>query len=275
MFRLDINALRFLAVISVVLFHFKMPYTSGGYSGVDIFFVISGYLMHHMLSKNTLNRENIIIFYKRQFSRIFPALAVCLFIFSIVSTILSPLSLLNSIRNQVLSAATFTSNLFFTNALSSYFSQTADSYIFLHTWSLGLEFQYYLIFPLVLLAIRKLKFDESLAIAFIAGLSLIFCLVMVNINQTVTFYNLPFRAWELLAGAYASSIGDVVKLKPKTKKLVEVTCICGILAFVIFGDSPSSWPDAKATIPTLLTFIILILKVDNECVALKNPFFQG
>lgn len=275
MFRLDINALRFLAVTSVVLFHFKIPYTSGGYSGVDIFFVISGYLMHHMLTKEDLNTRTIFSFYRKRFTRIYPALTVFLLIFSIISTISSPLSVINDLIAQTASAFTFSSNLYFTHALSSYFSQTADSYIFLHTWSLGLEFQYYLIFPLILVAIKRIKINEGLALVTLAAASLILCLGMLNYNQTIAFYNLPFRSWELFIGAFASSIGHTINFKSIVKKIIELACICGIIAYVIWGGSPESWPNVNALIPTMLTFTILIINCDNADVTLKDKYTQS
>lgn len=275
MFRLDINALRFLAVTSVVLFHFKIPYTAGGYSGVDIFFVISGYLMHYMLSKDALNNRTILSFYKKRISRIYPALATCVLIFSVAGVILSPLSFIGELISQTISALTFSSNIYFSHALSSYFSQTADSYIFLHTWSLGLEFQYYLIFPLVLWSIKKLKLNESIALFLLAGMSLALCLGVLKNNPTIAFYNLPFRAWELLVGAYASSLGSVINLKSTIKKAIEIPCIVGIIAYVIWGGSPESWPNFYSLVPTLLTFAILVINCENSDVTLKNKYIQS
>ncbi|MGM1981195.1 acyltransferase family protein, partial [Bacillus cereus group sp. BceL132] len=215
MFRLDINGLRFIVVLSVVFFHFQIPFFSGGYAGVDIFFVISGYLMHSILSKDKMSVANTLKFYKKRLNRIYPALVACFSLFSIIYIFIMPPSLIKMLLWQLTSALTFTSNLYFTKELSNYFSGTAESYLFLHSWSLSLEFQYYIAFPFILFLVRKSKLRECNGILILAILSFLICLTIVNIKQKVAFFNLPFRAWKLLLGAYASSIDFNIKFKNK------------------------------------------------------------
>lgn len=272
MFRLDINGLRFIAVLSVVFFHFQIPFFSGGYAGVDIFFVISGYLMHSILSKDKMSVANTLKFYKKRLTRIYPALVACFSLFSIIYIFIMPPSLIKMLLWQLTSALTFTSNLYFTKELSSYFSGTAESYLFLHSWSLSLEFQYYIAFPFILFLVRKSKLRECNGILILAILSFLICLTIVNINQKVAFFNLPFRAWELLLGAYASSIDFNIKFK--NKRIIEVLCIGGLLSFMFFSGDSSKWPDIKAIVPTLLTFILLVIHVENDKTLLKNKLFQ-
>ncbi|QNC66032.1 acyltransferase (plasmid) [Shigella boydii] len=272
MFRLDINGLRFIAVLSVVFFHFQVPFFSGGYAGVDIFFVISGYLMHSILSKDKPSIKNTLNFYKKRLIRIYPALVVCFSLFSIFYIFTMPSSLIKMMMWQLISALTFTSNLYFTKELSSYFSGTSESYLFLHSWSLSVEFQYYIAFPLILYLVRKSKLRECNGILILAIMSFLMCLIVVNMKQKVAFFNLPFRAWELLLGAYASSVNFNVKFK--NKKLIEVLCIGGLLSYMFFGGDSSKWPDIKTIIPTLLTFILLVIHVENDDVLMKNRIFQ-
>ena len=272
-FRLDINGLRFIAVISVVFFHFHVPFFDGGYAGVDIFFVISGYLMHSILSKNELNLSNIFLFYKKRFLRIYPALIVALLLFTALYIAVSPPSIIKSIVIQLVSALTFTSNIYFTKELSNYFSQTSDSYIFLHTWSLGVEFQYYLIFPFFLLIIKKIKIKESYLILISILLSLLLCLFMVHLKQKVAFFNLPFRAWELFLGAYASSLGS--SFKCRNNKIIEIICIACLIFFIIFEGNSADWPNIKTLIPTVLTFVVILININNERVLLRGEIFQS
>lgn len=272
MFRFDINGLRFIAVVSVVFFHFQVPFFSGGYAGVDIFFVISGYLMHSILSKDKISLVNVLVFYKKRLVRIYPALVVCLSFFSILYVFIMPSSLIKTMVWQLVSALTFTSNIYFTKELSSYFSGTAESYLFLHSWSLSVEFQYYIAFPVILYLVRKSKLRECNGILILAVISFLMCLIVVSIKQKVAFFNLPFRAWELLLGAYASSVNLNVRFK--NKKVIEILCIGGLLSYIVFGGDSSNWPDIKAIIPTLLTFTLLVIHVENESVLLKNKIFQ-
>ncbi|MGM2302508.1 acyltransferase family protein, partial [Bacillus cereus group sp. BceL074] len=101
MFRLDINGLRFIAVLSVVFFHFQIPFFSGGYAGVDIFFVISGYLMHSILSKDKMSVANTLKFYKKRLNRIYPALVACFSLFSIIYIFIMPPSLIKMLLWQL------------------------------------------------------------------------------------------------------------------------------------------------------------------------------
>lgn len=259
--------------MSVVFFHFEFPFFSGGYAGVDVFFVISGYLMHSILSKNNINIKSSLDFYARRIKRIYPALAMCLFIFSIIYTLTAAPSSIESISLQSLSVASFTSNLYFTKALSNYFSGTAGSYLFLNTWSLGVEFQYYLFFPLFLYIVKKSKIKDSSLIITSALISLVICLALVNIKQKIAFFNLPFRAWELLIGAYASSIN--ININIRNKKPIEVCLILSLVLFLVVGGGTDNWPNLKSLIPTVITFFIIIINIGNENSLLKGRVPQS
>lgn len=273
MFRADINALRFIAVISVLLFHFKVPFFLGGYAGVDVFFVISGFLMAEILSRGPVTSVGILEFYKKRFNRIFPALSVMSIVTALAWMIILPPVAFKQTLLEFFSAISFTSNIYYMNSLSGYFSDSADSMPFLHTWSLGVEFQFYILFPLLYIAICKIKANRLFVYFVIAVVSFIACIIMSKHNSNNSFYLLPFRAWELLIGAMISSCGRI-PFSDRAKKIIEVISISGIVIFIALADQPNDWPGFEAAIPCLLTAAIIMVNVDNEHILLRHRSFQ-
>ena len=149
-YRKEIDGLRAIAVIPVILFHAGIFGFSGGYIGVDIFFVISGYLITTIiLDELSQNKFPIKNFYERRAKRILPALSAVLVVTTFLAFIFMPANLLKSYANSLMSVVTFTSNFhFFTT--SGYFSTVSDQKPILHTWSLAVEEQFYLFFPILL-----------------------------------------------------------------------------------------------------------------------------
>lgn len=272
MFRLDINGLRFIAVTLVVLFHFKISLFYGGYAGVDIFFVISGFLMNEICKKKLGGKGWVLDFYRKRFHRIYPALlSSCIFVFLLLGP-LSPPSLLIELTKEVFSALTFTSNIYYWRATSGYFSDTADSFSLLHTWSLSAEWQFYLIFPLLIYVAYKFKnkINPSVFYGLLALISLVLCLFVSNINQSASFYLLPTRAWELLIGAFASSLS----VNNKYPKQTELLSLMGIILFTLLIKESHNWPGIMTLIPTLCTAAILHANVGNDDTVLRNKIAQ-
>ena len=150
-YRPDIDGMRGIAVLIVVLFHAGLPYILGGFVGVDIFFVISGYLITSIILKDIRNNEfSFTNFYERRARRILPALyfMVCVALV-VVLLIQTPKDLLKS-SYSVMAALLFSSNVYFWRT-TNYFSDASDLEPFLHTWSLGVEEQFYFVFPLFLI----------------------------------------------------------------------------------------------------------------------------
>ena len=207
-FRLDINALRALSVIAVVGFHFQIPGFAGGFVGVDVFLVITGYLMTtKVLNELKLGRFSLWTFWMMRMRRIYPALAVLTIASVIVGWFVTlPAEYLRHLL-QALSALTFLSNFAFKSD-SGYFAMAAQTKPLLHTWSLSLEWQFYFFMPLIVglvwrLALRAMSGINAVVVALqvFAALSLAWCLWASQQDATgSSFFSLQARAWEPLAG---------------------------------------------------------------------------
>lgn len=202
-FRLDINLLRAIAVVGVVLFHFRIGGLTGGFAGVDLFFVVSGYLMTKIivdgLDRGTFSLSR---FYAARARRIVPALgALCVVLLALSQLWIDPLTR-REIAAGIVSSMLFLSNFAFWRE-AGYFDVAAQSKWLLHTWSLSVEWQFYLVLPLVLIALRRLLPGRRfLLAAYWAGAVLSFALaaILAETRPSFAFYLLPTRAWEMLAG---------------------------------------------------------------------------
>src|SRR5580698_6089392 len=201
-YRSDIDGLRALAVIPVVFYHVGIPGFGGGFVGVDIFFVISGYLICGMIDADIRNGTfSLANFYSRRILRILPALFVMFLVTSLLAYIYClPVELENYSRSLA-SAVGSVSNVYFAST-AGYFDAPAATKPLLHTWSLGVEEQFYLIAPLLmLLAYRFLPKRAKLLFAILAVLSFATAILVSFRNTDFVFYLTPFRAWELALGA--------------------------------------------------------------------------
>jgi peptidoglycan/LPS O-acetylase OafA/YrhL len=182
-YRSDIDGLRAVAVLSVIFFHSGISVFSGGYVGVDIFFVISGYLITTIIVREIGNNEfSISQFYERRFRRILPALTVVVIVSLAVGLfLLTPASLID-LGKSALATTLFSSNILFYFE-SGYFDSPAEIKPLLHTWSLAIEEQYYIFFPLLLMLIAKVDTRHYLRWLIILGtLSLGACIIVTIIN---------------------------------------------------------------------------------------------
>ncbi len=209
-FRNDINGLRAVAVVGVILYHLDIKYFGGGYLGVDIFFVISGYLISNIIFSD-LNQDKFSLknFYIRRVRRILPAvLSTILITIPFAYFLLLPKPTLEYL-NSIIYTLFFLSNVYFSK-LDFYNSEPADLMPFLHTWSLGIEEQFYLIFPIMSLILYKI-FKDKIIIFFI----LIFTFSLyINIGSSfVKFYLLHFRAWQLVAGVILCIVSQNFRIK--------------------------------------------------------------
>src|SRR5882724_6692409 len=203
-YRPDIDGLRAVAVLAVIAFHIELRKTPGGFVGVDVFFVISGYLISSIVfSEIAASRFSVMSFYERRIRRIFPALFGMLAVSTVFAFIyLLPAELVNYSKSMLASAASF-SNLYFWQH-SGYFDSPTSQPL-LHTWSLAVEEQFYISFPIFLVLIRRF-FPQRLRVSVVAlfVVSLLSSAIIVYRNQGTAFYMPYTRAWELLLGTMLS-----------------------------------------------------------------------
>ncbi|HSC68304.1 MAG TPA: acyltransferase family protein [Cellvibrio sp.] len=265
-FRQDINGLRAIAVIAVVLYHFGITGFAGGFSGVDIFFVISGYLMTGIIfSKIEKNRFNLLDFYLARAARIIPALAVLCVTLLVVAWFILPPYEMRSFGKHILGAATFLSNFIFARD-SGYFDGAADEKWLLHTWSLSVEWQFYIFYPLLILAIRKyFSFNVTRwTLVFFAVASYLLSIFFPARLADAGFYLLPTRAWEMIAGGliYAFSL----QASQKYKLTLEGVGLILLAGSILLLNSSYAWPGSLAALPVLGAALVIIAA--NE----KSPF---
>lgn len=251
-YRRDIDGLRALAILPVLFFHAHVPGFSGGYVGVDIFFVISGYLITGIIAADIDDgRFSLIRFYERRFRRIMPALVAMILATLGAAVLLYLPGDLEGVPRSALAATLFASNLwFFTD--TGYFSGGADVKPLLHTWSLAVEEQYYIGFPILLiLLMRYAPRWRTGAIAIIAAGSLALAIAMQRDTSGFTFYLLPTRAWELFAGALLA-LGGVPAIRPRwARELVAWIAVSVVTFAVSFYDRNTIFPGLSALPPVL------------------------
>lgn len=257
-YRQDIDGLRAVAVVPVVLFHAGIAPFSGGFVGVDVFFVISGYLITRILvAENTAGRFSLAGFYERRVRRIFPAL-----MFTIALTVLATLLLLPAVdQKRVFDALAwlgiFASNVFFMNS-TGYFDPATEHHPFLQTWSLAIEEQFYVVFPLALAALWRWRpAAVKWVLLGVALVSLAWCLAIVERDVRSAFFSAPGRAWELLLGALLA-VGLVPALRAAWQR--EVMAAGGLLLIagsVLLMTRETVFPGLAALPPTLGTAMLI------------------
>ncbi|HET9538166.1 MAG TPA: acyltransferase family protein [Mesorhizobium sp.] len=270
-FRLDINALRALSVIAVVGFHFQIPGFAGGFVGVDVFLVITGYLMTaKVLNELKLGRFSPWTFWMMRMRRIFPALAVLTMASVIAGWFVTLPAEYSRHLLQALSALTFLSNFAFKSD-SGYFAMAAQTKPLLHTWSLSLEWQFYFCMPLVVglvwrLASRTTSGINAVVIALqaFAALSLAWCLWASQQDATgSSFFSLQARAWEPLAGGLIAA----AEIRRRTEGIADpswlqspIIALAGwvlVAGCVVYPLPEARWPGVL-TIPPILGAAMIV-----------------
>ena len=262
-YRSEIDGLRALAIIPVILFHAGTEFCSGGFLGVDIFFVISGYLITGIIVKETQeNKFSVINFLTRRARRILPPLYFMMFFVSIFYLLIARPSIeeCTLFRESLLSSVSFLSNFYF--ALNTgYFAASSELLPFLHTWSLSVEEQFYLIYPpLLLIFLRLGKKFPIIFLLLIFFLSLGLAQMGSGILGKWNFYILPTRAWEISLGAlcYFSS-RDFAEIQTK-KTINEFLSFLGlglILYSILFLDQSINAPGIWCLIPAIGTVLVI------------------
>jgi peptidoglycan/LPS O-acetylase OafA/YrhL len=275
-FRRDIEGLRGLAILLVVAYHAGIPGFSGGYTGVDVFFVLSGYLITGLLMDEirSTGRVRFAAFYARRARRLLPAAFTVLIATLLVGRVFYPPVDHRELANTALSTALYVSNLYFARSATDYLAE-ADANPLLHTWSLAVEEQFYLFWPaLVLLGFAGLRSrirpDRLLwTMVVMGGLSFALCVWLTRSSQPLAFFLLPTRAWEFAIGALARMAPSAASLDSwKTRGLAWL----GVLAVLFAGmrfDADTAFPGAAAMIPVAGTALVLASGAIN---AQAGPF---
>ncbi|EEV7160171.1 acyltransferase [Escherichia coli] len=269
-FRKDINGVRAIAVLAVVLFHFNRGWVPSGFVGVDVFFVISGFLMTSIIFGGLEgNKFSLWGFYKARARRIVPALAVMLICVMVYGWYNMYTPEFKTLAKHAASSLLFVSNIVYWKE-SSYFAPGAEEKWLLHTWSLSVEWQFYIIYPLAIYIIRKaFSLKVSRILILIAGLlSLALSIYASRILVSSSYFLLPTRAWEMIAGG-------VVYLFPTSifkRKPFPYIGIATILVSCFIFSEESYWPSYNALLPIIGTMIILWSCSDN--IILDSSFAQ-
>ena len=272
-FRKDINGLRALAVIAVVLFHFNSSWMPGGFAGVDVFFVISGFLMTGIIFRG-MEQDNfsVLNFYVARANRIIPALALlCLALLFFGWFYLTPLEY-KALGKHAASSVGFLSNFVYWRE-AGYFDAASHEKWLLHTWSLSVEWQFYIIYPLVLIALRKFLPIKTLKLLLIVGtvLGFIFSVVATYKSPNAAYYLFPTRAWEMMIGGVAYLYP--FRMQENRKKLVEWLGLVLVIASYFLISAENLWPGYLAIFPVLGSFLIIQAQ-RNDSIITGNIVFQ-
>lgn len=203
-YRKDINGLRAFAVIPVIFFHAGLSSFSGGFLGVDVFFVISGYLITSIVVSEKNNcKFSLLYFYERRARRILPAFFFMLTLTTIAAIILMLPSQLKEFGQSIIASSLFSANIFFW-LKTDYWAQAAELTPLLHIWSLGVEEQFYIFFPFLVIFLNESFFKRTIAVIIFLSFTAMTYERSIG-HASDSFYLLPFRAWELATGAFAAT----------------------------------------------------------------------
>lgn len=272
-YRAEIDGLRALAVVPVILFHAGFELFSGGFVGVDVFFVISGYLITTILIEDIENKRfSIINFYERRARRIFPALFFVMLVCIPFAWIWMIPSQMKDFSQSLVAVSLFASNMLFWRE-SGYFAAAAEEKPLLHTWSLAVEEQYYVLFPIFL--ILTWRFGKSSVfwmIVVMATISLLLSELGWRNKPLSSFYLAPTRAWELFAGSIAAFI--VQKKGIHKNNFLATLGLAAIVYSIFFYDETIPFPSVYALVP-VLGVVLVILNADKETFAARLLSTKG
>ncbi len=253
--RIDIDLLRAIAVLAVMLYHFDVPGLSGGFLGVDMFFVISGYLITlHLLQRMGNQQFSFTAFYVRRIKRLYPALTVTLLLSTLVAFAVMPKTLLADFTASLVSSAAYISNVYFWTE-ANYFDTQSVLKPLLHTWSLSVEEQFYLFWPLfVLLTVSRRP------LVFFSTIGVLSLLAVQAINSTwssAAFYLFPFRIFEFAIGAIVSCL-HLRQQRPNPKGFLAATLGLVAIACSVTLVSEETANPGLLTLPVCLGTALII-----------------
>jgi peptidoglycan/LPS O-acetylase OafA/YrhL len=261
-YRQDLQGLRAVAIILVLLFHFKIGNMSGGFAGVDVFFVLSGYLMTGLLLNKSGQKIAPVLksFYWKRVWRIAPAyLATLVLVLGVAWFVLLPFDL-KKLGESSLFSVLFTTNFYYSNS-AGYFDTDAIFKPLLHTWSLAVEMQFYVFWPLVILFLNRARpVLQVLIIALLTVISFVGAIWLGATDPDVAFYALPFRVWEFgLGGLIAHPLVFTwLSRWQKPVRWVQLPALVSLLITGLVFDNSLMWPAPYGLLPTVATAVLIL-----------------
>jgi peptidoglycan/LPS O-acetylase OafA/YrhL len=282
-FRPDIEGLRGIAVLLVVAFHAQISLFHGGFLGVDVFFVLSGYLITGLLLRDleVNGKLDVIGFYARRARRLLPASALVVAFTVVTGTLLwSPIEQARYSKTA-LATTLYVSNVWFVRQASNYFAPETDTNPLLHTWSLAVEEQFYLLWPaLVWVGFRLFRSRQSLCkfLGVVSALSLMACIWLTRTNQPLAFFGSPTRAWEFGLGGIATLMPTSLAASRSARLIASWTSMGVLLGAAILFVPGQGFPGARALVPVLATATLLVAGAASASVGasrmLAHPVLQ-
>jgi peptidoglycan/LPS O-acetylase OafA/YrhL len=267
----EVDGLRAVAVGSVVAFHVGFPFVPGGYVGVDIFFVISGFLITGLLYRELLRTHTIdlVNFYGRRSRRILPAFALV-----VVATLaLGAISLTavdeqQNLASSSIATVVFASNVFFWRSQVGYFAEAADQMPLLHMWTLSVEEQFYLAWPILMMLTARLANSKKIRMAPFLGVALVGCAsvsfaacsLATSIRPQIAFFLTPFRAWEFALGGLVAIGLDRMRVatRPRTGFAIATAGLVAIGISILCFDQSTLFPGYAAALPVSGAVAVII-----------------
>ncbi len=256
-YRRDIDGLRAVAVMPVIFYHAGLSSFSGGFVGVDVFFVISGYLITLLLiGEIASDRFSLAQFYVRRAKRLLPALFFVLFLCTPLAWLWMLPSQFEEYAQSLMAISFFVSNIHFWQK-DDYFAPEAETNPLLHTWSLSLEEQFYILFPVLLMLVWR--YGRKSAFGTVLVLTLASFLLSEwgwRNSPSASFYLLPTRAWELGAGSLCAFLAH--RSKPRPRAALPLIGLCLIACAVVFFDDETPFPSVYTLIPVVGSVLVIL-----------------
>ncbi len=259
-YRPALDGIRTIAIVSVLIFHLNENWLSGGFIGVDVFFVLSGYLITSIIQKEIFyNDFSFTRFYQRRIARIFPVYFLVTILTLIVAKFTYTIMDYSSVGAVAVAATLFMANIKYM-LQGGYFEVSADAQPLMHYWSLSVEEQFYLLFPFILVILYKYLSSKSITIfkiiIFMGLASFLFSIYLTPNNPVWAFYLLPTRAWELLAGS-ALAIYVMTNEHKSKNSFMQIVGLVIILCSFIFIDKTNGFPGFIAVVPIFGTILLI------------------
>ena len=281
-YRSEIDGLRAIAVLPVIFFHAGIEFLSGGYIGVDIFFVISGFLITTiLLSEIAAGSFSLLDFYERRARRILPALFFVMLVSIPFAWMFLIPSDMKDFSESLIAVTTFSSNVLFWSE-SGYWGPNNELKPMLHTWSLAVEEQYYIVFPLFLLLLWKIRKNWIFSTILVVALfSLLLSHWGAQNKPTANFFMLPTRLWELAVGAliayYLLNQDENEKINRSVNETLGLIGLLMIVYAIVFFDESTPFPSLYTLVPTMGTGLIILFASSKTWVGrlLSNQLLVG